>query len=334
MDIAAGTLTLRPNSAAFSPKPGQQDLALLNQHLQERYALSTLHNGLLYRAVVGAAVADLMTRDSPTASPLAEQLLRQTIDAARLAWVVDRAGGRPQVRLSQPILTSQGVWYGPAEQVLNQHDLSAHCDTHSAAYMQAQYPLHVPQDGYWDGLEACLYAAPIPIMLPPHVRLLITDIRGRRQSAHTTPILWDAQVPAGHYNATIVHLSHPEAAIGEVVLVLDLPRPGIQQTMEERGALRSITYLTRTTSWQLGWQTTQRIQPDGRATDGSTVHYQAVSQGQWGAQEARHLALALAAVPRDLLPCTHRTSQNWPVAYYPLHPASASRPTASQHTTP
>ncbi|MCD0174360.1 hypothetical protein IHN32_00110 [Deinococcus sp. 14RED07] len=216
MDITAGNLTLRPNSAAFSPKPGQQDLALLNLHLQERYAFSTLHNGLLYRAVVGAAVADLMTRDSPTASTLAEHLLRQTIDAARLAWIVDRAGGRPQVRLSQPLLSSQGVWYGPAEQVLNQRDLSAHCDTHSAAYMQAQYPLHVPQDGYWDGLEACLYAAPMPIMLPPHVRLVITDIRGRRQSTHATPILWDAQVPAGHHNATAVYLSHPEASIGEV----------------------------------------------------------------------------------------------------------------------
>ena len=170
-------------------------------------------------------------------------------------------------------------------------------------------------------------------MLPPHVRLLITDIRGR-QSAHTTPILWDAQVPAGHYNATVVHLSHPEAAIGEVVLILDLPRPGIQQTMEERGALRSITYLTRTTSWQLGWQTTQRIQPDGSATDGSTVHHQAVSQGQWGVEEARHLALALAAVPRDLLPCTHRTSHNWPVAYYPLHPANPPRSTVLPHAMP
>lgn len=101
------------------------------------------------------------------------------------------------------------------------------------------------------------------LILPPHVRLLITDIRGRRQNTHATPILWDAQVPAGHHNATAVHLSHPEASIGEVVLVLDLPQSGAQGAMEDSGALRSITYLTRTTSWQLGWQTTQRIQPDG-----------------------------------------------------------------------
>ncbi|GGS02885.1 hypothetical protein [Deinococcus sedimenti] len=327
MDITEGTLTLRPNSSAYAPKPDQQDLALLTQHLQKRYALNSLQDGLLYRAVVGAAIADLITRDSPTASPLAEQLLRQTIDVARLSWIVDHAGGQPRVRISRPLLSSQGVWYGPAEQRLNQRDVSVHCAAHTATYMQAQYPLqHFLHDGYWDGLEACLYTAPVPIILPPHMRVLITDIRGRHESHHTTPILWDAQVPAGYHTATAVHLSHPESSIGEVVIVLDLPQPDAQRAGVHGGALRCVTYLTRTTSWQLGWQTTQLVQPDGSAEVAPTVQYQAAERGQWGPVEARHLALALAAVPRDLLPCTHRTELNWPVAYYPLHPGPAPQP--------
>lgn len=327
MDIAEGTLTLRPNSAAFSPKPAQQDLALLTAHLQDRYTLASLKDGPLYRAVIGAAVADLMTRDSPTAAQLAERLLRQTVDAARLSWVIDRAGGRPQVRFSQPLLSSQGVWYGPAEQCLNQRALSTACAAHTSAYMQAQYPLQVTlPHGYLDGLEVCLYAAPRPIILPPHVRLLITGLRAQDLNTQEPPVLWDAQVPAGHYSAAAVLLSHPESHTAELAIVMDLPRPSTAQGGANASAQRTITYLTRTTTWQLGWQSLQVIQADGQAEAAPTFRPLADLTGQWGPEEARYLALALAAVPRELLPCTHRTEQNWPVAYYPLHPARPQRP--------
>lgn len=304
--IALGSLTLTPSRRAFSPPPPLGAEGLILRALAQQYGVVGVDVGSIFRSAAGRVLADLVSAGGELGAR-GIALLQAGVDALRVGWVLDRAGGEAQVGAAVLALRARGVWHGLHAQPLAEADLAALSSQHAAAWMQ-RYPLledEEPQD--WAGFSFALGRARCLPQFPRHPRLL--------DAAQVEGILM-RRVAAGQLPPTIVRCSWPQEDLWEVLYVTEeaLPDP------HPRAAVgRSVCFLTRQGGhWTLHWQGVHSVDAGGRPCGSwqlDPVAPEPAALPRVSEVERASFALAVAAQPWV---CTHRTARHWPAARLPV----------------
>lgn len=170
--VMIGSLTLTPTRTAFSPPPPAGLGGLILRCLAQKYG-ATSDPGQIFRSATGHTLAALVSQEG-AARARATALLQAGVDAVRVCWVLDRAGGDLQAHVDVRALRADGRWFGLDAQPLGDADLVFLPTLYASTCLRDHYPL-LPEahPTAWYGLGLALNRARYRPPLPRHPRLIV-----------------------------------------------------------------------------------------------------------------------------------------------------------------